>query len=291
MRIEIHIRRPLLTLSLIAFSCAVGIGLAQANVRFPEGGVGGENLGATLASARETIDNEHIKQAILSRKSEILGYQLSSLEQQMKDLSSPEALKEWHEAKTVLLALHKEKKQSEAFLLQSLDALWTSEGYAATDVSDNAPQNCSLAQWPVVPSKGISAYFRDKRYEEKFGFQHNAIDIPIEQGSIVRAPLGGIVSAVVDNGLGYSSMTLRHDNGYETIYGHITAALVSEGDRVAAGDAIAKSGGMPGTKGAGGLTTGPHLHFAMKRTEKHEDGTKTTIFIDPLRCLTGIGDE
>ena len=49
-----------------------------------------------------------------------------------------------------------------------------------------------------------------------------------------------------------------------TVYGHVSAFHVAEGDRVQKGQVIASSGGRPGSKGAGILTTGAHLHFETR---------------------------
>ena len=61
-----------------------------------------------------------------------------------------------------------------------------------------------------------------------------------------------------------------------TTYGHISNMMATEGQVVKAGDIIGLSGGMPGTKGAGYMTTGPHLHFEVMK-----DGS----YVDPLRFL------
>ena len=60
------------------------------------------------------------------------------------------------------------------------------------------------------------------------------------------------------------------------MYGHISGFLVEERQKVRAGDAVALSGGRPGTKGAGRLTTGAHLHFEVLK-----DGTQ----VNPLQYL------
>ena len=115
--------------------------------------------------------------------------------------------------------------------------------------------------WPVAPDRGISAYFRDPSYRAHFGVGHNAIDIRAAQGTPVRAVAEGVVYKAKDNGFGYSYVTLVHHDGLMTNYGHISEIAVEEGQVVYGGEVIGLSGGMPGTKGAGYMTTGPHLHL------------------------------
>ncbi|MBU1953985.1 peptidoglycan DD-metalloendopeptidase family protein [Patescibacteria group bacterium] len=125
--------------------------------------------------------------------------------------------------------------------------------------------------WPVSPERGISAYFHDSSYRAFFGIEHYAIDIPTSQKSTVRAPAEGVVYKARDNGFGYSYLILAHKGGYMTVYGHIFEFLVEPGEKVRAGQAIALSGGTPGTKGAGYMTTGAHLHFEVIKGDKHVD--------------------
>jgi murein DD-endopeptidase MepM/ murein hydrolase activator NlpD len=137
--------------------------------------------------------------------------------------------------------------------------------------------NGELLNWPVKPSRGISAYFRDPSYLTTFGIPHNAIDLPLAQGTALRAPANGVVYKVRDNtDASYSYLILAHKNGLLTVFGHVTTVLVEERDIVLAGEIVALSGGTPGTKGAGWLTTGAHLHFEVMKNGKH---------IDPLLVL------
>ncbi len=127
----------------------------------------------------------------------------------------------------------------------------------------------SRFMWPVAPSKGISAYYHDPAYQKYFGVKHNAIDIRVPQKTLVYAPANAYVEKIADNGMGYSYVILGHKEGFSTLYGHISEIMVKEGDILQMGDIIGKSGGTPGTKGAGVMTTGPHLHFEVYLNGKH----------------------
>lgn len=138
--------------------------------------------------------------------------------------------------------------------------------------------------WPVSPRMGLTAFFADDGYVEAFGVNHRAVDIRIPHNSVIYAPADGVVYRVHDaaalespvDRLGYGYLTLAHQKGVLTLYGHISAALVREGDFVHRGQIIGLTGGTPGTPGAGGRTTGAHLHM-----EVWQDG----IQVDPLEYL------
>lgn len=136
-----------------------------------------------------------------------------------------------------------------------------------------------ILRWPVSPARGISAYFHDASYARVFGFTHNAIDIPVNQGTAILAPADGIVYKVKDNGYGYSYLILAHKGGFMTAYGHVSEFRVEAGDRIKEGQTIALSGGTPGTIGAGLMTTGAHLHFEVMKGGK---------YVDPLEYLPVI---
>jgi len=118
--------------------------------------------------------------------------------------------------------------------------------------------------WPVGGTHVITAYFHDPDYPFRYIFEHPAIDIRAKQGSPVIAPADGYVARAQDSGYGYSYIILIHDNGLSTVYGHVSAIYVKNDDFVKAGDVIGLSGAMPGTRGAGPFTTGPHLHFEVR---------------------------
>lgn len=88
---------------------------------------------------------------------------------------------------------------------------------------------------------------------------HNGVDYAADTGTPVRAVADAEVTFVGFRGRAGNLVRLRHSNGYETAYAHLSrfARGLSSGDRVEQGDVI-------GFVGNTGMSTGPHLHFGMK---------------------------
>ena len=87
---------------------------------------------------------------------------------------------------------------------------------------------------------------------------HYGVDLDLDIGDSVFAVFDGVVRIVKFDGRGYGKyIMLRHYNGLETLYGHLSKQLVSPGEYVKAGDLIALGGNT-------GRSTGPHLHFEVR---------------------------
>ena len=87
---------------------------------------------------------------------------------------------------------------------------------------------------------------------------HNGIDVKVYIGDTIRAAFGGKVRMVKFERRGYGQyVVIRHDNGLETVYGHLSKQLVKEDQYVEAGDVI-------GLGGNTGRSTGSHLHFETR---------------------------
>ncbi len=117
--------------------------------------------------------------------------------------------------------------------------------------------------WPVS-SRTVTAYFHDPDYPYRNIFEHPAVDIATPQGTAIKAVDSGYVAKTKDGGKGYSYIMLVHADGISTVYGHVNVISVSEDQFISKGQIIGYSGGMPGTAGAGSLTTGPHLHLEFR---------------------------
>jgi murein DD-endopeptidase MepM/ murein hydrolase activator NlpD len=276
-QIEIHIPRPLLTLSLIGG----GVAFVMWN-----GGVSFQSVGGTgtvkaeiIQTAEEEIRNVRLEQDVLARREDILRAQMEALEEEQRVNYDPAIEAEFNETRLRLIALIQNQKQAEQEILLSLRQIWEAQGYALNaSRTDHGTTTIDLI-WPADPELGISAHFEDGAYEARFGMPHHAIDIPVNQGSVVASAADGTVMKVSDNGMGFNSLVIRHKGGFATLYGHVSSFLVEEGDKVSAGDPIALSGGRPGTAGAGNMTTGPHLHFQLIK-----DGSP----VDPLKYLPAL---
>ena len=102
-----------------------------------------------------------------------------------------------------------------------------------------------------VPGFTVTSYFG-----YRWGRLHEGVDLAGPQGTTVRAADGGRVVMAGWNGAYGICIEIDHENGLKTLYAHCNDALVSVGERVYKGQAIALSGNT-------GRSTGPHLHFEV----------------------------
>ncbi|SDC27741.1 Peptidase family M23 [Succiniclasticum ruminis] len=123
--------------------------------------------------------------------------------------------------------------------------------------------------WPTDGGV-ISSYYGGRTGPINGGFDwHPGLDIAVDIGTPVYAAAMGTVDMAGWNG-GYGQFVkIRHGNGYESAYGHMSGIAVSTGQQVRKGEII-------GFVGSTGYSTGPHLHF-----EVFVDGEN----IDPLYML------
>ena len=95
-------------------------------------------------------------------------------------------------------------------------------------------------------------------FGSRWGRQHKGLDIKVYIGDTIRAAFSGKVRIVRYEPGGYGKyIVIRHPNGLETIYGHLSEQLVTENQVVRAGEII-------GLGGNTGRSTGSHLHFETR---------------------------
>ena len=125
---------------------------------------------------------------------------------------------------------------------------------------------------------------------------HNGIDIGIPDGTGVNAVADGeVVRSDMRDYKGYGNLIIiKHSVDGETFYSayaHLTKRLVDVGDKVTQGEKIAESGGGQGLAGGGGLSTGPHLHFEIRKSE-NGDWVNPEPYINGTEIVKGeIGDK
>lgn len=131
--------------------------------------------------------------------------------------------------------------------------------------------------WPVTKNV-VTATFHDPSYPFRRSIgEHSGIDIRASQGTTLKAAASGYVARVkFDGSNAYAYIMIIHGDGYSTVYGHVSGVSVKEDEYVIQGQTIGKTGGAPRTAGAGAFSTGPHLHFEIR---------KEGIPIDPLPLL------
>ncbi len=96
------------------------------------------------------------------------------------------------------------------------------------------------------------------------GHWHSGIDLAAPRGTPVSATLPGVVQVVLSPG-GYGlHIVIDHGGGLSSLYGHLSAVTVISGQYVLGGEVI-------GAVGSSGNSTGPHLHFEIRRDGIPED--------------------
>lgn len=104
------------------------------------------------------------------------------------------------------------------------------------------------------PTRGLIT----SRYGRRWGRLHTGIDIGVSRGTSVAAADNGVVSFAGWYGSYGKCIIINHGNGYQTLYAHLSSISVNSGRRVSKGQRIGLSGNT-------GRSTGPHLHFEVRR--------------------------
>jgi murein DD-endopeptidase MepM/ murein hydrolase activator NlpD len=93
---------------------------------------------------------------------------------------------------------------------------------------------------------------------------HGGIDLAARYGTGVPAAAGGTVTTAEEQGSYGLTVVVRHPNGFESRYAHLSALGVQAGETVAQGQHV-------GRVGSTGRSTGPHLHFEVTQAGRRVD--------------------
>lgn len=96
---------------------------------------------------------------------------------------------------------------------------------------------------------------------------HQGVDFAAARGTPIRATAPGIVDAIESDKYLGLVVTIKHENGYLTRYGHCSQILISKRERVNRGQTIALVGNT-------GRSTAPHLHYEVLKDEKNINPSK-----------------
>ena len=98
----------------------------------------------------------------------------------------------------------------------------------------------------------------NSRFGPRWGRMHGGVDLDLNTGDAVYTGFDGIIRVKGYDRYGYGNYyVVRHKNGLETLYGHLSKHIMEVGDEVLAGDLLGKGGST-------GRSTGPHLHYELR---------------------------
>lgn len=202
-----------------------------------------------MAQLQVKIDETRSEMVLLNRQSTKLAQQVTDMLQQQQDAIIAAAMQSvWAQLQLWLQA-------------NNVGQIPTSTGHSTK----------YRFVWPE-PNAQISQPFGPSTYwfEPPFGSYphfHTGIDMVEPFGSPVYAADDGVVALVGSSSSGYGNyVVIAHSGGFDTLYGHLSTALVKVGQMVTQGTVV-------GLEGSTGNSTGPHLHFELRVNQVPVDPT------------------
>ncbi len=118
--------------------------------------------------------------------------------------------------------------------------------------------------WPLLPRQVTGGMF-SSTFGSREGAKHKGVDLPSMEGTPVEAAGGGRVAYAGQGMKGYGNVVvIKHNQDWSTVYAHNAINLVKEGQEVEKGQVVAEVGRT-------GRSTGPHLHFEVRRRGVPQD--------------------
>jgi murein DD-endopeptidase MepM/ murein hydrolase activator NlpD len=164
------------------------------------------------------------------------------------------------------------QQQEDAIIAAAMQSVWTqvqlwTQSNNVGNITTSAGHSTKYRFiWPephaqISQSFGPSTFWFEPPYGGYPHF-HTGIDMVEPFGSPVFAADDGIVALVGSSSSGYGNyVVIAHSGGLDTLYGHLSTAVVKVGQLVTQGQPI-------GLEGSSGNSTGPHLHFELRINQK-----------------------
>jgi len=222
-----------------------------------------DKLNAELSQLRALQAQQEKSAADLQVKIDQTRYELSRLNRQSTQL-----------AQAVADMLQQQQDAIIAAAMQSVWAqlqLWLQSNNVGQIPTSAGHSTKYRFIWPE-PNAQISQPFGPSTYwfEPPYGSYphfHTGIDMVAPFGSPVFAADDGVVALVGATSTGYGHyVVIAHAGGFDTLYGHLSTALVSVGQVVTQGTPV-------GLEGSTGNSTGAHLHFELRVNQRPVDPT------------------
>lgn len=162
------------------------------------------------------------------------------------------------------------------YTITSENGVRTDKQVAKEVVTAEPVDNIKVIGTKVIPSRGTGTFawptvggYISSNMGARWGTQHRGIDIARPSDYTIKATDNGVVTFTGWDGTYGNKIVINHNNGYETIYAHLSSITATVGQVVGQGSKI-------GVMGSTGNSTGTHLHF-----EVHKNGS----LVNPLSLL------
>ncbi|NNL67995.1 MAG: M23 family metallopeptidase, partial [Myxococcales bacterium] len=139
----------------------------------------------------------------------------------------------------------------------AIQSVWRQKGPDANAARADAEKAKLVFRWPAEGRL-------TSKFGRRWGRRHQGIDLAAKPGTPVRAAEAGRVIFSARLGAYGNAVVVRHSEHYNTVYAHNRKLHVRKGDWVERGEKIAEVGST-------GRSTGPHLHFEVRRGRKPQD--------------------
>ena len=167
-------------------------------------------------------------------------------------------------------------KREATYMIRKQNGVVVGQSILAEKILVEPKEHIVLKGTKVIPSRGSGVFawpaeggYISSRKGQRWGRQHEGIDIARPNGFTIKATDNGVVVAAGRAGTYGNRVVVDHKNGYKTTYAHLSSISVKVGDVVPQGSKL-------GIMGSTGRSTGTHLHFEVE---------KNGVNVDPLTVL------